>query len=237
MSSRIVIDPLGDILLQIPSCPAPPTPIPLPLPAEASDSVEKDDDNSSVSAKSQAADVKSTRELLVSSKVLSVASPVFKAMLNGRFLEGIELSKAKTSAEPYLAQLPLPEDDAEAMTLLCKLLHFDIDDIPERPNPQSLENLAFACDKYGCISPLRYSGGTWIRNWLLHYENTEPIIDDVCRLFILAYVADLEFEFLEVAWTLLLYHKGPFQGPHTQAVIFIDHPLLHESVRSKSLTS
>jgi hypothetical protein len=51
--------------------------------------------------------------LLVFSKVLSLASPVFAVMLSPRFKGGIGLRLGNS------CEIPLPEDDLEAMTLLC----------------------------------------------------------------------------------------------------------------------
>src|SRR5277367_6787997 len=62
--------------------------------------------------------------LLVSSKVFSLASPVFAAMLSPQFKEGNSLSSGNG------CEITLPEDDPEAMTLLCNCLHFRTDQIP-----------------------------------------------------------------------------------------------------------
>ncbi|KAK5734408.1 hypothetical protein LTR17_008906 [Elasticomyces elasticus] len=55
--------------------------------------------------------------LRVSSAALSLGSPVFKAMLSVRFREGHELALNSR------IDVPLPEDDGEAMTILCNVLH------------------------------------------------------------------------------------------------------------------
>ncbi|KAI7277108.1 hypothetical protein KC335_g99 [Hortaea werneckii] len=54
----------------------------------------------------------------VSSAVLSLVSPVFKAMLGPRFREG---SESRSSSQPK--EISLPEDDGIAMKHLCLLLH------------------------------------------------------------------------------------------------------------------
>ncbi len=54
-------------------------------------------------------------DLLVSSKVLSLASPVFEAMFKPHFKEGVELHSQL--GESLI--IPLPEDDLEATTLFC----------------------------------------------------------------------------------------------------------------------
>ncbi|KAH8686212.1 hypothetical protein BGZ61DRAFT_355339 [Ilyonectria robusta] len=174
-----------------------------------------------------------TRDILVSSKILSTASPVFQVMLDGRFREGVQLSDAKTSPDKEPFRLSLPDDDFAAMLLLCKVLHFKVSDIAARPNSDLLLALASVCDKYQCTQTLKYCGALWVRNWLLYLDLlSQPPIEDICRLLIFSYVADLPYEFCEVAWRLLLHHKGPLAGEQTQAVQLIDHPLLYQDVGS-----
>ena len=54
-------------------------------------------------------------DLLVSLKVLSLASPVFKAMFKPRFKEGVK--HHLRLGEPLI--IPLPEDNLETTTLFC----------------------------------------------------------------------------------------------------------------------
>ena len=70
MPSRVVIDPEGDILLQL----------------QQEQSSEDSPDGKSVDKKLE------IQELTVSSKVISLASPVFKAMISGGFRESVELA-------------------------------------------------------------------------------------------------------------------------------------------------
>ena len=95
------------------------------------------------------------QSIRASSKILSLASPVFAAMLGPNFLEGSKLS----TVQPY--QLHLPEDDAEAIVWLCLVLHYrrEIDD---RISFSLLEKLAFICDKYDCARAL----SSWSKEWL-----------------------------------------------------------------------
>src|SRR5450432_969777 len=94
--------------------------------------------------------------LLVSSKVLTLASPVFAAMLSPRFREG------QRSASGTLDPVALPEDDADVMTLLCRILHFDYSALPARPDLEVFKNLAILCDKFDCITPLRFVSEHWL---------------------------------------------------------------------------
>lgn len=102
------------------------------------------------------------QSIRASSKILSLASPVFAAMLGPNFLEGSKLS----TAQPY--RLHLPEDDAEAIVWLCLVLHYrrDVDD---RVSYSLLEKLALVCDKYDCAGAL----SSWSKEWL-HAANLIP---------------------------------------------------------------
>ncbi|KAF2491509.1 hypothetical protein BU16DRAFT_565210 [Lophium mytilinum] len=93
--------------------------------------------------------------LLVSSKVLALASPVFRAMFTGGFAESQNLS----SASPR--EVPLPDDNEDAMTLLCKILHFDYR-APETVYLSDLVGFATVCHKYDCAASVK----PWALIWL-----------------------------------------------------------------------
>ena len=63
-------------------------------------------------------DVENEPRLLVSSKVLSLASPVFAALFRPHFREGTELL---TSDAPIV--MPLKDDAFDTFTILCRALH------------------------------------------------------------------------------------------------------------------
>lgn len=130
-----------------------------------------------------------TQVLTVSSRILCLASPVFNAMLRSSFKEAVDLVHHKTSSKPYC--LDLPEDDAEAMTVFCKVTHFNIDDITETPTAAFLEKLAYVCDKYQCSGSMKYFGAVWVRNWFQNHDEKTTSIDDLCQILIFAYVLDL----------------------------------------------
>ncbi len=171
-------------------------------------------------------------ELTISSKILTLVSPVFKVMLTGQFKEAIELAEWKPSSRLYI--LELPDDDPEATSILTKILHHKTHEITQNPSPSCLEQLAFLCDKYKCTGALKYAGGIWLRDWLAAEPGKEPAVDDLCRLLIFAYVSDLAQEFSDIAWKLFMYHKGPFLGDYTQAVVLVDHPLLGHGVMGRA---
>ncbi len=83
-------------------------------------------------------------KLLVSSKVLSIASKPFAAMFSPRFTE----SKGLSAAAPK--EIPLPEDDAKAMTVLCKAIHHKLEDGDEPGTTLELLEVVVLADKYDC---------------------------------------------------------------------------------------
>ena len=85
------------------------------------------------------------RELLVSSKVLSLASPVFKKLFGPHFSEGSRV-EAKNPGH-----VDLHDDDPEAMTSLCYLLHYQMDNVADNPSLDFLHNVAVIADKYDCV--------------------------------------------------------------------------------------
>lgn len=129
--------------------------------------------------------------LLVSSKVLSLASLVFAAMFTHGFREGENLS----SSSPRL--IPLPDDDPAALTLLCKILHFRTAHIPTTMEVAALANLAILCDKYDCADCVRPWGMLWLPQWLPHAGD-----DGFGELLFITYALDLPDAFSEVTLAL-----------------------------------
>ncbi|KAK5726159.1 hypothetical protein LTR17_012974 [Elasticomyces elasticus] len=84
------------------------------------------------------------KRIKVSAALLSIASPVFKAMLGPHFLE------AQVQRSPENPQdIHLPEDDPEAMETLSKLVHFGTPH-DSSVGPGSLRKVAVLADKYDC---------------------------------------------------------------------------------------
>ncbi|KAK4541187.1 hypothetical protein LTR36_008261 [Oleoguttula mirabilis] len=104
--------------------------------------------------------VASTLELRVSSVILSLTSPVFKAMLGPNFAEGHAL-RNNTTTVPKM--IPLPEDDAEAMKILCLILHLQNTKVRTNIDLNLLLRFAIAVDKYGYTSAVKYAASTFLR--------------------------------------------------------------------------
>ncbi|MCJ1361914.1 hypothetical protein MMC16_001015 [Acarospora aff. strigata] len=93
--------------------------------------------------------------LLVSSKVLTLASPVFRAMLEpGRFREG---QTQRNSDNPFTVRLS--DDNPESLILLCNLLHYKTIHTPS--DIGLLSSFAVICDKYGCTPAMSSHAAFW----------------------------------------------------------------------------
>ena len=88
------------------------------------------------------------RQLQVSSKLMSIASTVFKALFGPAFAEG------SLRSSEHVIRVLLPDDDEEAMTALCSILHYRFDLVPKKLHSDVLEELALLADKYDCVNAL-----------------------------------------------------------------------------------
>lgn len=158
----------------------------------------------------------SETRLLVSSKVLTLVSPVFEAMFKSHFKEGL---RSRKSEEP--STLPLTEDNAEAAILLCTIIHHRSHEIPEKPNTLCLETLAFVCNKYQCTGAIAHHGILWLQK--LVRDATQ---EDLNRLLLFAYVLDLPEPLLNISWEILQLQAGPF----VNLPGLTNHPLIHHDL-------
>lgn len=95
----------------------------------------------------------------VSSKVLTLASPVFSALLSPKLTEGCSL--AGSTEFPHISFL---EDNPEAIIWLCQALHFK----KRRTDKISfalVKDLAILCHKYDLSLALSPWSELWIHRW------------------------------------------------------------------------
>lgn len=231
--SEIIIDPEGDLWISTQR---------LNHPGKTKDKKQATDGVGATAGK----DTKSDKiNIKVSSKVLTLASPVFTILLTGWGKEAADFAAKKTSSETYT--IDLPEDDADAASLLFQILHLKPTAPSDRPSPSSLEQLAFISDKYQCFGALRYCGAIWIRDWLpdhtqfykLFYPSCDEVqyIDDLKRMLVFAYIVDLPKEFKSLSWCLFLTHDRPLSVKvEGGSISLVDHPLLRHDVTGKHPT-
>ncbi|APA12927.1 hypothetical protein SS1G_08403 [Sclerotinia sclerotiorum 1980 UF-70] len=135
--------------------------------------------------------------ILVSSKHMSLASPVFKAMLEGRFREGIEL---KTTGK---LAVPLPDDDPAAMRILINIIHGRMNSVPLKIELELFTQIAILADKYQCKEVVRPFPSLWKNGLTTEWTTSSTSI--ACWLCI-AWHFELDSEFLEA--TQLIQAEG-----------------------------
>ena len=108
-------------------------------------------------------------ELNVSSRALSDASKVWRAMFSPRFSEGIALSLGKSDA------IPLEDDDTDAMTNLCMVLHHCYWQIDKDITPEGLVELALVTDKYDCVEAISQFSSCCLTEWLRSADEAWPL--------------------------------------------------------------
>lgn len=156
--------------------------------------------------------------LLVSSKVLSLASPVFTAMFKLHFKEDVRFN--------FLEPIPLPEDGPNAFILFCNVLRYRSDQIPQNPDILCLENLAVICDKYHCTRPFAVYSNFWIQNLAGDASAT-----DLYKLLLVAYILDLPDSFSMISWRILRIQGDRFATLPGLS----DHALMRHDLLDKDL--
>jgi hypothetical protein len=95
-----------------------------------------------------------TRRFVVSSKVLSLASPVFAKLFSPNFSEGAKMMHCSCP------EISLHENDPESMSIILAILHHRAPEM-KAPDIKSLALLAIHCGKYKCAKALR----PWVSLW------------------------------------------------------------------------
>lgn len=107
------------------------------------------------------------KELIrASSKVLSLASPVFARMLGTHFAEGQSLLDKGSLENSVVSptEITLPEDDSDAMILFCDTIHYKKHATPDIALPL-LAKMACLSDKYNSSLALSSSSQVWLSNF------------------------------------------------------------------------
>lgn len=136
--------------------------------------------------------------LLISSKVLTLASPVFATMFGSKFSEGLSIHAASKKA-----RICLPDDDGDAFTIICNVVHYRVTEVPEALPLSCLENVAIICDKYDMTRSLM----SWSRIWLrAGIESSAP--EDFNKLLLIAYILDIPETFSKLSWEIIIRQAG-----------------------------
>ncbi|PMD57216.1 uncharacterized protein K444DRAFT_632349 [Hyaloscypha bicolor E] len=145
--------------------------------------------------------------MLVSSKHMMLASPVFKAMLqHSRFKEGQKLSATGK------AEIPLPDDDPYAFTIILDIIHGRNRQVPREIDLDLLSSISKLVDKYQMVEAVESFSNGWIDavEDLLPagYATTEDV-EDVHRWLGISWVFAREDEFVRMTE---LMERGCWEG-------------------------
>ena len=102
-------------------------------------------------------------KLKVSRKVLTLTSPVFRAMLGAgsKFAE----TARKVFAPDGIHIVSFGDDDFETMKIITRITHLQTDQVPESLSFDQLYQIAVLCDKYD----LKRCLGQWPNTWAAPY--------------------------------------------------------------------
>ncbi|KAL6715638.1 hypothetical protein ACLMJK_006599 [Lecanora helva] len=130
----------------------------------------------------------------VSSKILSIASPVLAAMLGPKYAEGNTLSTTGS------LELTLPEDDPEAMVWVCNIVH--LKQSFTHISVALMEKIAVTCDKYDMSGAL----SVWGEAWLSHIDLSTDGEARYGRLLWIAYALGCQTVFYNKSYNMIWYH-------------------------------
>jgi hypothetical protein len=140
---------------------------------------------------------------LVSSKAVSLASPVFRAMFTSMFKEGLALRAP--SSPGGRATIKLPSDSADAFRIFSYYAHHNLEALPNTISPDSLLELAIFIDKYGCAALMMHTCETWSKQCLKGVSE-----EGLWQLLQAAYVLRWESSFAQISRSLIQKRKEPF---------------------------
>ncbi|TGO16213.1 hypothetical protein BTUL_0031g00800 [Botrytis tulipae] len=136
--------------------------------------------------------------MLVSSKHMSVASPVFKAMLQTSSQEGIELKKTGK------VELSLRDEDSKAWNILLNIIHGRFRSVPLDINLFMFTQIALLCDKYQ-MHEVAYA---FIPTWKMSAGHDSVSGEDIPRWIFIAWTFNMKDVLEEITKGLALNYTG-----------------------------
>jgi hypothetical protein len=138
------------------------------------------------------------RKLRVSSCLLAKTSKVFNTMFGPHYSEGQNLGDTSTGPK----EVQLPEDDADAMEIICSLMHFR--GIPENIETGLILLVAVAADKFDCRIVLQYASVAW-----LNPEKSKNLTE-LANLMAASYLLDNPKAFSHITSAMAFNHGGSY---------------------------
>lgn len=135
--------------------------------------------------------------LRIQSQCLRCASKVFAAMFGPHWREGQGLSKE------HPREVPLVEDDADALRTICYIIHHRNDDVPQSLTPEEVLQIFIEVDKYDLKVALKYASVQWLKP----RDNADRV--DKGYLLAAAFLYDMD-SFVAHTLALILHYKGSY---------------------------
>ncbi|KAH7127968.1 hypothetical protein B0J13DRAFT_564793 [Dactylonectria estremocensis] len=138
----------------------------------------------------------------LSSRHLILASPYFRKMLNGPWMEGSQVPR-EISASGW---------DEKALVIVLDIIHGHHRDVPKSLDLQTLTKVAVIVDYYGCEEAME----PYARPWILDTKETLPqVYDDNCILWLCVSWVFSQSRIFEAMTELIVKHtEGPIDVPH-----------------------
>jgi hypothetical protein len=139
----------------------------------------------------------------VDSLLLRRTSKVFSAMLAPTFREGLTL-KDRHSCESSPMEIPLPDDDPEALTLICAVMQHKVKLIPPSLSATEYYQIARTADKYDCTSMLYFA----VTDRSSLFPGDRKDVSDLLKLLAAAYLLRNTKAFGMITKALVLHSAG-----------------------------
>jgi len=136
--------------------------------------------------------------LRIQSQCLRCASKVFGAMFGPTWSEGQGLSKESPQ------EVRLVEDDADALRIICCVIHHRNNDVPQSPTPIEVLQIAIEADKYDLNIALKYAKAQWLK------PRGRPERVDMGYLLAAAFLFGDMGMFVAHALGLILHYTGSY---------------------------
>ncbi|RLL94683.1 hypothetical protein CFD26_104925 [Aspergillus turcosus] len=139
----------------------------------------------------------------VSSKHLSLASPVFEKMFHGLWKEAQCLHAGHVEIE-------MDWQNMDAMLILMNVIHGHGPDIPRKVNLETLTEISILVDYYNCHEAINLASVLWI--WHLRAGMAKEFCDDIVRWIWISWVFRLVDIFRSATYCAVTQSKGPISS-------------------------
>jgi hypothetical protein len=153
--------------------------------------------------------------LRIHSQFLRYASKVFDAMFRPQWSEGHGLSKESPR------EVPLVEDNADALWTICCVIHHRNDNVPQSLTPFEVLQIAIEADKYDFSIALRYARKEWLKA-----RGSPDRADMGCLLAAAFLFGDMDM-FAAHTLALILHYQGSY-------LAFLDDSIISQIVPGKT---